>query len=161
MRLFNVLIHSVCGFSILLMLSVSIQWWKALPSPEFRWRVRGKPQVPINLPLPIQTPGQGTWLVSGAEVILTQPKQNIFVELPPEYYPLTVKLVIRNTKRKILHEQENVIEKYELPKPGKVMEVEFENDACFPMTLENYCSIQVKTKPSWNWHGKQVGFYLF
>ncbi|SVD80813.1 uncharacterized protein METZ01_LOCUS433667, partial [marine metagenome] len=35
------------GFSILLTFSVVLQWWTAPPSPEFRWRERGKPQIPL------------------------------------------------------------------------------------------------------------------
>ena len=158
---FHVLIYSIAGFSILLTFSVVLQWWTAPPSPEFRWRERGKPQIPLNLNLPIQTPEKGTWLVSGAEVAITHPIPKIFVEPPQEYYPHTVKLVVRNSQRQILHEQEIVIEKYELPNPGKIIEVEFDVTSCLPATLSNYCSIQVKTIPAWRMYGHKVGYYLF
>ena len=158
---FHVLIYSIAGFSILLTFSVVLQWWTAPPSPEFRWRERGKPQIPLNLNLPIQTPEKGTWLVSGAEVAITHPIPKIFVEPPQEYYPHTVKLVVRNSQRQILHEQEIVIEKYELPNPGKIIEVEFDVTLCLPATLSNYCSIQVKTIPTWRMYGHKVGYYLF
>jgi hypothetical protein len=60
-----------------------------------------------------------------------------------------------------LHEQEIVIEKYELPNPGKIIEVEFDVTSCLPATLSNYCSIQVKTIPTWRMYGHKVGYYLF
>ena len=156
----NILIYSIAGFSILLTLSVAKQWWTAPPSPVFRWKERGKPQVPINLPVPIKTPGKGTWLVSGSEVILTKPNQKIFVELPPDYYPLTVQFLIRNHKRKVLNEKEHVIDKYKLTKPGEVIEIDFDYSSCLPATISNYCSIQVKTIPVWIWHGKKIGYYF-
>ena len=156
-----ILIYSIIGFSILLTISVAKQWLSAPPSPVFRWKERGKPQVPLNIPLPIQTLGKGTWLVSGAEVILTKPNQKIFVELPPDYYPLSVQFLIRNTKRKVLHERELLIEKFKLSKPGEVIEIDFDYSSCLPASISNYCSIQVKTTPVWIWHGKQVGYYFF
>ena len=158
----NIFIYSIAGFSILLTLSVAKQWWTAPPSPVFRWKERGEPQVPIHLPVPIKTPPfNGTWLVSGSEVILTKPNQKIFVELPAGYYPLTVQLLIRNPKRKVLHEKEHVIDKYKLTKPGEVIEIDFDYSSCLPATITNYCSIQVKTIPAWKWNGKKLGYYFF
>jgi len=157
---FNILTYSIAGFSILLTLSVVKQWQTAPPSPEFRWKERGNPQVPINLQVPIQTPGKGTWLVSGAEIILTQPDQKIFVVHPIEYYPLTVELLIRDHDRNILHEKKHVIVSYNHSKPGKIVEIGHDYSSCLPATISNYCSIQVKTIPVWIWYNKKIGYYF-
>ena len=157
----NILIYSIVGFSMLLMLSATKQWWTVPPSAAFRWKERGKPQVPVDLKVPIKTPGQGTWLVSGAEVILSKPGHKLFVELPPEYYPLTVEYLITTHDRKFLHENKHVIYNYKLPSPGEVIEIDFDYTSCLPATISNYCTIQVKTNPPWKWHGKNIGYYFF
>ena len=86
--------------------------------------------------------------------------QKLFVELPPEYYPLTVELLIRNHERIFLHEKEHVIDNYKLPKPGEVIEIDFDYSSCLPASISNYCSIQVKTIPAWIWHGNNIGYYF-
>ena len=131
--------------------------------PEFRWRERGTPQTPLGLLLPISTHGlTGTWIASGGEVLYKGLPVTIYVEMPPEYYPLSVTSTFVGPTGVKLETKEFTLDHYDLNQPWKSINLYLaEPNACSNnVGPNNFCSIRVETSPVWRWLGQKVGFYI-
>lgn len=132
--------------------------------PEFNWELRGKPQIPLTIPIPIAAPGLGAWFQSGTELALQSARLRFFVEMPEDYYPLrgVVRILGRDGKESASgHFQ---VASYQLPKPGKTFVAELPADLakeCLTaISPKSFCSFQVETYPHWDYMGYRVGFFL-
>lgn len=152
------------GFVGCAALSIGGAYFLAPRPPAFRWLARGKPQVPLSVGVPIQAPGAGTWLESGAEVLLTSSRFRFFVELPSSSYPLHISIKVRDELGKELAHGSHQIENYALPKPGRFLSFRLPEhllEKCFrQISLSNYCSVAVETNPSWHFGDAHLGFFV-
>ena len=131
--------------------------------PQFRWAARGKAQVPLSLTVPISTQGfKGTWLSSGAEVLYDGRPVRIFVEMPPEYYPLTIAGTFVGPSGDELARKKFVVEEYDLHQPWRTFDLSVAGgEACAELVgPEHFCSVRIETAPVWSWDRQMVGFFV-
>ncbi len=131
--------------------------------PEFRWVNRGKPQVPLSLSPPISTQGRsGVWLASGGEVLYAGKPIEVFVEMPPEYYPLHVHADLFDAGGQPVAEQHEIVDRYDAGRPGKSF-VLFSSSRpeCLDARPDHYCSVRIKTNPTWHYEKQQVGAFIY
>jgi hypothetical protein len=140
--------------------SVAVLWMTAPRAPEFRWRESGHPQAPLGLIVPIAAPAGGTWTSAGVDRIYSGDSVRLFVEMPPEKYPLTAKVRFFDQRGLLLEEVDQVIREYVLPAPGRELEFNpssaIAQNCAADISPTHYCSYTIEVSPHWNWQGQRV-----
>ena len=151
------------GCCSLLIANCMFMWLQAPRQPAFRWTARGKPQIPLSLSIPISTAGRkGIWLSSGGELLYHHQPVKLFVEMPPEFYPVTVLAQLFGPDGRLVETISKVVERYDRINPGRDIEIAFQKEDICPSTPqpENFCSFRLRTTPVWIWLGQAVGVFV-
>jgi len=132
-------------------------------APAFRWHERGVAQVPLSLSVPIHTRGlRGTWIASGGEVLYQGSPIRIFIEMPQEFYPLTIKARFIGQNAEELITKTFHVDSYDKAQPWRVFVLAIDDPSICAIAVGpmHFCSIQIETEPVWRWSGQDIGFFL-
>jgi len=149
--------------ALLLLTHCVILFCTAPRVPQFRWSVRGQAQVPVSPSVPIGTQGfVGGWIPSGGEVLYVGLPVRIFVEMPPEFYPLKVTATFVDQSGSELAISDYVVEAYDPHQPWRTFDLTTDRAAGCADSIgpEHFCSVRIVTKPVWSWDGQKMGFFL-
>ncbi len=154
---------SLLVFCILLLSGTVYQISTAPRSPAFRWAERGKPQVPLSLPLGSEgvMKDRGIWLSSGGELVLEQDELNFRVKRPSHLYPVHIRTLIYDQSGKERYSYLNTIEK-----TNEIEDVRLSLDKGFveqckgQVSPEMFCSFRVFTDPVWKVKEHKAGVYV-
>ncbi len=147
----------------LLFITNSYLIYAAPRAPAFRWADRGKPQVPVSLIVPIDPHGRrGVWLSSGGELVYELRPIEVFLEMPPESYPLKLELELISGDGQVLETIVHEIGSYDKAKPWQIHTFDFNQKNSCPQipTAANFCSYRLRTHPVWRWQGQSVGAFV-
>ncbi len=146
---------AVWGAALLIIAISCVKLWATAPrAPEFRWKERGTPQIPVSLVVPIWPAGlEGIWASSGAEFLFEGKPLWFHIERPAEFYPMTFTIQVfdRGGRQVATHEQ--VFEAPTGADPGRLIQVPFNDDVnnlcATNITPDDYCSFRITTTPEW------------
>lgn len=145
----------VWGAALLVIAIACAQLWATAPrAPEFRWKERGTPQIPVSLVVPIWPAGlEGVWASSGAEFLFEGKPLWFHIERPAEFYPMTFTIQVFDRGGRPVATHEEVFEAPTGADPGRLIQVSFDNDVnslcATDITPDDYCSFRITTTPEW------------
>lgn len=157
---------SVLSVIVLLLLTdVAYRWYTVPRAPSFRWKELGHPQHVRNMIVPIDVHGQdGSWLYSGSELIYDGNDLKFFIEMPPQYYPITVTVEVFDQFQQLAFIFTRKIETYTLPTPGDIFTAVFPSAVSVPchkpIRPDFYCSFKIKTSPVWTYRTYKIGGFI-
>ncbi len=145
----------VWGAALLVIAIACAQLWATAPrAPEFRWKERGTPQIPVSLVVPVWPAGlEGIWASSGAEFLFEGKPLWFHIERPAEFYPMTFTIQVFDRGGRPVATYEEVFEAPTGADPGRLIQVSFDNDVnslcATDITPDDYCSFRITTTPEW------------
>jgi len=146
---------AVWGAALLVVAISCVKLWATAPrAPEFRWKERGTPQIPVSLVVPIWPAGlEGIWASSGAEFLFGGKPLWFHIERPTEFYPMTFTIQVFDRGGRQVASNEQVFEAPTGTDPGRLIQVPFDDDVnslcAANITPEDYCTFRITTTPEW------------
>jgi len=146
---------AVWGAALLVVAISCVKLWATAPrAPEFRWKERGTPQIPVSLVVPIWPAGlEGIWASSGAEFLFEGKPLWFHIERPAEFYPMTFTIQVFDRGGRPVASNEQVFEAPTGTDPGRLIQVPFDDDVnslcATNITPEDYCTFRITTTPEW------------
>ncbi|MBM3751986.1 MAG: hypothetical protein FJW21_12530 [Acidimicrobiia bacterium] len=146
---------AVWGTALVVIAISCVKLWATAPrAPEFRWKERGTPQIPVSLVVPIWPAGlEGIWASSGAEFLFEGKPLWFHIERPAEFYPMTFTIQVFDRGGRQVASNEQVFELPTDADSGRLIQVPFDNDVnslcAANITPEDYCTFRITTTPEW------------
>jgi len=129
--------------------------------PAFRWKERGKPQVPLSVNVPLKGHAPGVWLRSGAEVYLSDGLLKLYLELPVRYYPIKLTIEAIDPSGRNFAERVIEVEANDPQKLGQYFDVQFEGyqkaGCTHPAKPSSFCSARLTVENPWIFEGSEIG----